>query len=52
MAQDRKRLRRLYADAFVAARVSVDLSLTEGLVGRGIIVPQRVSGAEAIDERG
>lgn len=51
MVQNRKRLGRLYADAFVAARVSVDLGLAEGLVGREIVLPQRVSGAEAIDER-
>ena len=51
MVQNRKRLRRLYADAFVAARMSIDLDATEVLVCPEIFSPQRIGSAEAIDER-
>ena len=51
MIQDRKRLRRLYADAFVAARMGIDLDETEILVCLEILSPQRMSSAKAIDER-
>lgn len=51
MIQDRKRLRRLYADAFVAARMGIDLDETEALVCLEILSPQRMSSAKAIDER-
>lgn len=51
MIQDRKRLRRLYADAFVAARMGIDLDETEVLVCLEILSPQRMSSAKAIDER-
>ena len=51
MIQDRKRLRRLYADAFVAARMGIDLDVTEVTGCPGVIPPQRMSSAKAIDER-
>jgi hypothetical protein len=51
MVQNRKRLRRLYADTFVAARMSKDPDATEVLVCPEIFSPQRISSAEAIDER-
>ena len=44
-------MRRLYADAFVAARMGIDLDETEVLVCLEILSPQRMSSAKAIDER-
>ena len=41
----------LYADAFVATRVSVDLGATEDFVCFGVFLVQCVGAAEAIDER-
>jgi len=51
MAQDREGLSRLYADTFIAARVSIHSSVTEVLVCLRILLIQRISAAEAIDER-
>lgn len=50
MAQDRRRFGRLYADAFVATRVSVDVEETEGFVGTEVLFQQLSGAGEAVDE--
>ena len=51
MVQDGEALSRLYADALVAARMSKDLGLAEGFVCLWVRLVQRISVAEAIDQR-
>ena len=50
MTQDRRRFGRLYADAFVATRVSVDVEKTEGFVCAEVLLQQLSGAGEAVDE--
>jgi hypothetical protein len=51
MIQDREGLSRLDTDTFVAARMCIDPSATEDLICLNILIVQRISGTEAINER-